>query len=252
MKKKFVTLLTAAFVMAMSVTSVFAAPSVSIESATELTQDDVVAKVESGDKGVQVSKQEVTTTTVKKEDAVAAVDVVEKSVAANVTVEAGKKAVVKNAEVKATADIKVELVDAEGNPVEVSEENPVWIQINVPGLVPGQNVAVLNYYDGAWHNLAHGGAGNGVISAKFTHCSPVMVITYDVETVEATPETTPDAGANDNAGSNAGANDNAGSNAGTTDTTPTSPKTGVLPVAAITAGICLAGAAVCGKKVKFN
>ncbi len=244
MKKKFVTLLTAAFVMAMSVTSVFAAPSVSIESAVELTQDDVVAKVESGEAGVQVSKQEVTTTTVKKEDAVAAVEVVEKSVAASVTVEAGKKVVVKNAEVKAVADIKVELVDKDGNPVEVSEENPVWIQINVPGLVPGQNVAVLNYYDGAWHNLVHGGAGNGEVSAKFTHCSPVMVITYDVETVEATP----DAGANDNADSN----DNAGSNAGTTDTTPTSPKTGVLPVAAITAGICLAGVAVCGKKVKFN
>lgn len=44
------------------------------------------------------------------------------------------------------------------------------------------------------------------------------------------------------------------SNAATTAATgaATSPKTGEAPVAAVVALICLAGVAVCGKKVKFN
>lgn len=120
--------------------------------------------------------------------------------------------------------------------------NPVNVTIKYDEITANSNVVVLNYgdHDGdgtsEWVECAIAGKGAGYVTATFTHFSPVLVMTYTVAT--AAPAPTPST--------------NTTPSNNYVDTTPASPKTGVLPVAAIAAGICLAGAAVCGKKVKFN
>lgn len=111
----------------------------------------------------------------------------------------------------------------------------VDVTIPAAGVTANSNVIVLNYNatSASWDECTVTGKADGEVTATFTHFSPVMVITYTVaQTTTPTTTTTP--------------------SYTYTDTTTVSPKTGVLPVAAIAAGICLAGAAVCGKKVKFN
>lgn len=109
-------------------------------------------------------------------------------------------------------------------------KNPITITFPVQ-LESGHNAAaVFNYYNGEWH-VVDSTYANGKVVATFKHLSPVMVVSYQYSVnFDLIGDTDV---------SNNGA-------------TAVSPKTGVLPVAAIAAGICLAGAAVCGKKVKFD
>ena len=109
----------------------------------------------------------------------------------------------------------------------------VAITLNVTGISAGDNVYVIHYTGATTYEKLAATAGNGTVTATFTSLSPVAVVKYTVATTPA-PAPQPQAPSYNY------------------DDEPVSPKTGVLPVAAIAAGICLAGAAVCGKKVKFN
>lgn len=135
---------------------------------------------------------------------------------------------IESAEVAAYADIKIEGVTP-------SKENPVTITMNVAGITASTNVLVRNWDGFQWIDCTVKEVKDGAVVVEFTHLSPVMVITYTVK--EASGPVVPPTSEYDTTEEAA---------------TPASPKTGVLPVAAIAAGICLAGAAVCGKKVKFN
>ncbi len=155
--------------------------------------------------------------------------VVTDTAATSTATEAAKTEVNKVANVETAKVAALTEITVTGTPA--SETNPITIVMSVDGVKAGDNVMVLNYHDGGWKTDSVKNAkaiADGKVEATFTHLSPVMVITYTVATTTVTPPAT------------------------TTDETPASPKTGVLPVAAIAAGICLAGAAVCGKKVKFN
>lgn len=143
-----------------------------------------------------------------------------------------------------TAKAEVEKVEAEYGVKVANAKVAVLTDVTVDGYVqgtdvtiqftvdvkPGELVLVLNHNGTEWVPAKGVSVSGTTVTATFNHLSPVMIITY---TAEKTPAD--------------------GGNNTTTDAAPASPKTGVVvPVAAIAAGICLAGAAVCGKKVKFN
>lgn len=94
----------------------------------------------------------------------------------------------------------------------------VTITFAVSGVKAGMNVSALHQTStGAWEVLP-ATAGDGTITATFTSLSPVAFVVN-----------------------------------GTAATGTVSPKTGsTLPIFAVVAVICVAGAAVCAKKVKFN
>ena len=217
--KKFAALLTTVLVMAMSVTSVFAAGSPSVAGAPK----PAAAKTDSG---VAVTIGEVTG--VSEQSANEAAQAALSTVPGNVT----------SAQVAAYADISV----PEGTIVD--ENHPITITLTVAGVTPNTNVLVRNFNGSAWVDCP-ATAGNGTVTLTTTHLSPIMVITYEVAAAGDT--------------GNTGDTDDSDGNGywypytdDETGTTPASPKTGVLPVAAIAAGICLAGAAVFGKKSKIS
>ena len=223
--KKFMALLATGLVMALSATTVFAVSSVSVDTVEKVEQADVEDAIYiPEDSVVEEAKAEV----VDKSAEIKADSSIAKEAVAQV--EATNKTELKGVAVAAYADIVVKLFDKDKNPVEVSEENPAYIAVEAlaPGL--GKNVIVLNKQGEKWVEVELVEDG-GKLLAKFTHFSPVMVLTY--ESVEKAPTTGGDSGYY----------------APETEET-TSPKTGVLPVAAFAATICLAGAAVCGRKVK--
>ena len=125
------------------------------------------------------------------------------------------------------------------------------IDITVDGQIPagGLYVPVLPSADGEAYVIAHWNGTawevlqtkveNGAVYALFHQgFSPVYISILTV-TGEELP------------GNNGGDNDNNGNDSGST--APESPKTGeTLPAAGILAVICLAAAAVCAKKVRYN
>ncbi len=125
------------------------------------------------------------------------------------------------------------------------------IDITVDGQIPagGLYVPVLPSADGEAYVIAHWNGTawevlqtkveNGAVYALFPQgFSPVYISILTV-TGEELP------------GNNGGDNDNNGNDSGST--APESPKTGeTLPAAGILAVICLAAAAVCAKKVRYN
>ncbi len=211
--KKFAALFATVLVMALSATSVFAAVSPTIEGAKTDFADGTVTSTTTGVTGVTAYK-------------------VVDAAATGSAVDSAKTAVTTAASNANSANIEV-LTEITVTGVTPSEATPVTIDIPVAGITASSNVIVLNYHDGAWqtNSVKSVVAGDGKVTVTFTHLSPVMVITY---TEAAAPAPQPQAPSYNY------------------DDEPVSPKTGVLPVAAIAAGICLAGAAVCGKKVKFN
>lgn len=126
------------------------------------------------------------------------------------------------------------------------------IDITVEGEIPagGLYVPVMPSADGEAYVVAHWNGTtwevlktkveNGAVYALFPQgFSPVYISILTV--------TGEDNSSDDN---NGGSNDNNSSN---DSAAPASPKTGeTLPVAGILAVICLAGAAVCAKKVRYN
>lgn len=100
----------------------------------------------------------------------------------------------------------------------------VAITLNVAGVKAGDNVKVIHYTSATEYEVLDAVAGDGTVTATFKSLSPVGIVKYTVPTTTTSEPTTSD------------------------DVTPVAPKTGVLPVAAFAASICLAGAVVCSKK----
>ena len=231
--KKFMALLATGLVMALSATTVFAAGSVSLDTVKAVDEDTVKANVYVAE-DLAINPE---LTEVKVDDKSA--EVKADSTAAKEALaqfEANNKVELKGAAVAAYADIVVKLYDADGKEVAVSEENPAYISVAaIAADAVGKNPIVLNYQNNKWVEVELVEI-DGTTFAKFTHFSPVMVLTYTekIEEPDPVPPTPPVDDDDDE----------------TVSTVATSPKTGVLPVAAFAATICLAGAAVCGRKVK--
>lgn len=98
-------------------------------------------------------------------------------------------------------------------PKGVDVSKGVQITFAVPGVAAGQKIAVLHQKaDGTWESLPVNNVAQDSVTATFTSFSPVAIVAYEG-----------------------------------------SPKTGeMLPAAGVLAVICLAGAAVCAKKVRFS
>lgn len=205
MKRKFAAIFATVLVMAMSATTVLAAPSV--------TLGDTVNTSVTGS-----STENVTVAAFGTNVYGISVDDVKSVAAGEVPANATSAEIVGVAEVSYSGTIPA---------------GGVAVTFNVTGINAGDNVKVLHYTSPTTCEVLSATAGNGTVTATFTSFSPVAIIKYTVPTTTTTPGS-PDPGSY------------------TADPTPVSPKTGVLPIAAMAAGICLAGAAVCGKKVKFN
>lgn len=115
----------------------------------------------------------------------------------------------------------------------------ITLTIAVPNLQveAGASYIVLHLNNGQWE-IVPAVVENGKITATFTSLSPIVVAKAEVKDAPA-----------------ASNNNNSNNNSSTTTTTSPaeSPKTGeTLPVVGMLAVICLAGAAVCAKKVRYN
>lgn len=137
-----------------------------------------------------------------------------------------------SASIIAAADVKLSELTA----AEISKG--VSVTLNVSAVKEGNNyVALHQKADGSWETLPVEVVADGVVKIKFTSLSPVVLVQVekadvddDDDDAEKAVEETPAA-----------------------DGTVASPKTGeTLPVAGVMAVICLTGAVVCAKKVRFS
>lgn len=165
-----------------------------------------------------------------------AVDVKEVDVAVfdNAAVTAPDAEVVgKGAETKIVTAFDVEVAEAITSSVTITFKN-------VEGVSAGkQYVALHQLKDGAWETLPAKVVGAGSIEITFNSLSPVAI----VEVVKAGEMDDDDDDDDDEEAAVVVA----------ADGTVVAPKTGeALPAAGILAVICLAGAALCAKKVRFN
>lgn len=115
---------------------------------------------------------------------------------------------------------------------------PVW-------LAGDSEAYVVAHWNGQSWEVLQTKVENGVVYALFTTgFSPVSL------TIVTVGEEKP---GNDNEKPNDDDNNNSSDNSDDKTSAPSSPKTGeTMPVAGILAVICLAGAAVCAKKVRYN
>ncbi len=120
------------------------------------------------------------------------------------------------------------------------------LYVPVTAAVNGKGYVVAHWNGAAWEVLTTK-VENGAVYALFTRgfspvCISVLTLTGEETPSNPTPApSNPDNGNNNN------------TSTGNNNTTPESPKTGeTLPVAGILAVICLAAAAVCAKKVRYN
>lgn len=98
----------------------------------------------------------------------------------------------------------------------------ITLTFTVSGVKAGDNIQVLHFNGTEWEVIEGATAGEGTVTARFTSLSPVAIVKLPA---------TSDSNKDENK----------------------APATGsTAPVAAVLAMICLAGVAVCGKKVKFN
>lgn len=116
------------------------------------------------------------------------------------------------------------------------------LSIEISGIQAGKNYVLLHLTkDGVWETIRPDSIADGKVTATFTSLSPVVaseviVLVGDDGGHDEWPEPRHPENA---AGTPAGAG--------------TSPKTGeTLPAAGLMALICLAGAAVCAKRVRYN
>ena len=119
------------------------------------------------------------------------------------------------------------------------------LYVPVTASVNGKGYVVAHWNGAAWEVLTTK-IENGAVYALFTRgFSPVCISVLTLTGEEApTPSPTPGQPSDSNNNNNNSSNDSAA---------PASPKTGeTLPVAGILAVICLAAAAVCAKKVRYN
>lgn len=137
---------------------------------------------------------------------------------------------VKDAQKDTTKKVSAEIVTV----VDVQATTGGTVTLKVAGIKAGETILIMHFNEttGAWENIKPSKVADGEVTFALSSFSPVAIVKVDVETVTQGTGTT------------------AGT---TTAATTTSPKTGeTTPVIAILAIICLAGVAVCGKKVKAN
>lgn len=244
MKRKIAALLATVLVMTMGATTVFAAGSpvpekvekpaeqVSEIGTVEVAKEEVKEVVGAKAEAAEEKHVEAAVATVKNllNDVKALGERVGSDVVKAAATDATKKV---SAEVKTVVELKADaatqaLFDA-GKKAEIT--------IKLDSVKAGDNIVILHYANGAWETIAPTSVVDGAVTGMFSSLSPVAIVKIVVAT--ANTQTTD--------------NNNTTVNNTTDNTTPVAPKTGVVfPIAAIAAGFCLAGAAVCEKKVKFN
>lgn len=223
MKKKIAALLTAALVMTMSASTVFAAASPdwsNMNNKTEIVNNSTTGLSD----GASVTVSSATNFDSTERDAV------------NVELDKILPANAKDVEVKAVVELNLSGT--------ITGTNGATVKVKVDGINAGDKVKVLHYVNNAWQKEAASVDNDGnVIISGLRSFSPFVFVKY-TETASNNPG--PDNGNGNGNGNGSGSGSNY------TVAVQSSPKTGVVPFAAMAAGICLAGAAVCGKKVKFN
>lgn len=117
----------------------------------------------------------------------------------------------------------------------------IQLSIGISGIQAGKNYVLLHLTkDGVWETIKPDSIADGKVTATFTSLSPVVASEVIVLVGEEESEPWPEPRHPENA---------AAAPAGAA----TSPKTGeTLPAAGLMALICLAGAAVCAKRVRYN
>ncbi len=273
MKKKIVSLLTAAVLVMSMGTVAYAAGSPTADKVTEVkentTQKVEVATPETKAPTTYVEETKVAETTVKNSNGesvsvkpiVAAVS--ETTVATTAKeVEAQLKDVEKLAttidapELKTAAtdstkkivpEIKTVVNISVPDDVVISKENPISLTIAVEGIKAGDNILVLHYNGTAWETIKPEKVNDGSIVAKFTSLSPIAiaklsVVDADTAVTPVTPSTTT---------TPATTTTTTTTSATTTSTAKTSPKTGMETSAMPLMVLAFAAAGlVCTKKAK--
>lgn len=190
---------------------------VPVFAAQSSTATQPVVGATTSNPNVKVEVQQTVTETVKAEAHVQA-ETAAKALAEKL-VAAGNLTETQAAEVKASVlavveinvDIANEDIPAEG----------ISLTITADGVKAGDNIVLLHQKkDGTWETITPSSVKDGEITATFTSFSPVAIVKMEVPTTTETK------------------------------TDETSPKTGVLPVLPVAALVCVAGAAVCGRKAK--
>lgn len=219
MKKKIISVLTALMVLSMS-TTVFGAtsPTTGTTTPVDTTKVTVAADAASAVKEVSGANAEVATE-------------------AEVTQAANQAATLVGDGEKANLVAVVNLTAAGA-----ADENGNYnITITVPSLTAGTEVTIMHFHaNGVVDYINTVVEADGKISFSVTSFSTFAVV-EKVKTVTSTPNNT-----------NTVNTTNTTNTATTTTNETTSPKTGAPVVLPMMAAICLAGAGVCTKKVKFN
>lgn len=268
MKRKAAALLTAMLVMAMGSLTVQAAPSAGSQDTT--TNENVETTVKAAENvtdttGIEAKSEDGKTLTVKEvtgdakkvvDSAVAEATAIMKdlkglaSEIAKLDSEAGKllDAAASDSKYKVTAEVKAV--------VDLSGEKGTYT-LTVPGIGANDIVYLLHDTGNGWETIPAKNLGNGQIEATlgdFSNYGVVAVAVVDTTPVPTNPEPDkkPDQTPNPAPGpQNPGQAPAGSANQGSAD--GASPKTGAeFPAAALIAGICLAGVAVCRRKVKFS
>ena len=251
MKKKFISLLTAAMLVASMGTTVFAAGSPSAGEVTkpdpdksQTVQVEKVENVKTPEEYVTPEIKDNTKATVtdkatgKVEEASITVAPVGKTTVdvtaqetvnqlANIDKIAGDikngeqiTAVSKDPTKKVVPEIQT-VVNVQADDVEVTTDKPITLSFPVAGVKAGDAIMILHFTGTEWETIAPDAVEDGTVTATFTSLSPVFVVEFSALTSEGNA---------------------------------VSPKTGSsMPVLPVMAVICMAGVAVVAtKKVKCN
>lgn len=261
MKKKLISVLAAVMVLSFGTTA-FAANSPSAVDTT-VTKNEAQTTVETtATKTAEEYAKAVTvegattaaTTQAVVDNAVATVSELTKDIAK--LVDKGQvsgnatgilKAAATDASKKVTVEVK-SVLDVTGTP-------GVPVTFNVAGVTASSNILVLHYNGTNWEAVP-ATVSEGKVTATFNSFSPVAIVEFKVDT----KATSSNDNNNNNNNNNAAATTTNNNTAATATATATadatavaSPKTGAaMPVVAVIAAICAAGAVVCTKKAKLN
>lgn len=244
MKKKIISLLTAAMLVASMGTTVFAAGSpaagditpvvpVTPDKSQTVKVDEVVAKdskdyeattgaaatvknaegkdVEATVKVKTVSNDTVNTTVEVVKNQLENVEAVADKIGSEELKEAAK-----DDTKKIVPEIKT-IVNIEAEDVEVTEDNKITVTITVPDINAGDNILILHWNGSAWETIKPDSVGKDTVVATFSSLSPIAVVKLTV----ADADTNGGNGGNGGNGTNGGngANSGNGSAAGTTTNT---------------------------------
>lgn len=172
--------------------------------------------------------------------------------AVNVTVEEGKAVDPASVKIEKTP-VAAAVIEIPANTV--IPETGIQLEISLPGFTPaaGKTYVVMHLGKDGWEIIAPDAIADGKVTATFTDLSPVTVneVTFTVVEVKAPVEVGEDTNTNDDDDDDD--NDSTPAAAPAAQNPATSPRTAeTLPAAGVMALICLAGAAVCAGKIRYN